>query len=135
MAEKTEKILQSQTAGRVIVAVCGFGKWIAFVSAVVCVLSFLSNLKSDLLRIILVVAVFLATQICAWRVYLDKFLFEILYDKNMSVSHFDFALYYLFGRQIKDKTYAERWNGTRCLIYFALLGLLLQCTLLLAGLF
>lgn len=133
--DKTEKILQSPTAGRLIIAVCGFGKYFAVVSLFLFILSLTTGILNYPLSAKLAAVMFAVTQFYAWRIYLDKFLFQILYADNAKPEDFDTALSFLFNRRNIGKTHFERWRGTKRLLIAVGCGLLVQFLFLFIGLF
>lgn len=132
--DKTKEVLQSSTAGQVIVTVCGFGKYFAVSSLIVFVLSLTTGILNYSLLSKIAAAVFAVTQFLAWRIYLDKFLFQILYADENKSEDFDTALHFLFNCRNHGKTLAERWHGTKRLLALLGCGLLIQILFLLVGL-
>lgn len=131
--EKTEEMLQSATAGNVVIAASSFGKYFAVGSLILFVLSLTTGILNYPLLAKIATLLFTAAQFFAWRLYLDKFLFQILYDKTSSVEHFDGALNFLFARHRGGKTYTQRWLGTKRLLCYVGLCLLGQVLFLLVG--
>lgn len=132
--DKTTNALQSSIAGQVIVAVCGFGKYFAVSSLIIFILSLTTGILNYPTLSKIAAVAFVVTQFLAWRIYLDKFLFQILYANENKSEDFDAALRFLFNRRRQDKTLAERWRGTKRLLVAGGVGLLIQILFWLVGL-
>ena len=113
--------LKTKTAGAVICTVCGSWWYFALLSFVIFVLNYFHH-SMEAVNFIL----FLICQIQAFRLYLDKNLFKILYSEGTNELDFDAALNFLLKVNKKPRSLSSRWEGTRKIFRLCLIMLICQ---------
>lgn len=134
LEENIEEILNTKTAGAVIISALKQWKLIQSVSIVMLamqlVLMFHITHACLCLKILLIagLALFLVLQVFIMRLYFDKLLFEQIYEYeniNEDIKVFDKAMNFFVCSKLKPRTMLSRWEGTKCLIKtaFGVLGI------------
>jgi len=117
--------LKTKTAGAVICAMCKSWCYLALLSFVIFVLNALYR-DMELINLIL----FLICQVQAFRLYIDKNLFEILYSEGTDEKNFDYALNFLLKVNKEPRSIESRWDGTRNIFKLCAAALICQFVLL-----
>lgn len=142
--ENIEEILNTKTAGAVIISALKQWKLIESVSIVMLAvqLSFMFHIAHTCLctKILLIAGfvLFLVLQVLVMRLYFDKLLFEQIYEyENIDedLRFFDKAMNIFVCSKLKPRTMLSRWEGTKCLIKTAFGALGIQVVTVLCEFF